>query len=167
MPQHSELVFGVYMNIIWASLHKVNAISAWPSMPLQQLALLGLRGYIAWVFLTSGLVKVMSWENTVFLFQYEYQVPLLSYTLAAVLATAGELIFPVLLGLGLLSRLAAVALLVINWMALSSFGDMPAAAEILHYLWGLVLVVLALWGGGFIALDRLLPEVRVKAKTSL
>ncbi|MDX1486963.1 MAG: hypothetical protein R3268_02090, partial [Acidiferrobacterales bacterium] len=40
--------------------------------------LLGTRLWVANVFFKSGLVKIQSLETTKFLFEYEYQVPLLS-----------------------------------------------------------------------------------------
>ena len=49
--------------------------------------LLFFRVYVAWVFLKSGMHKIGDWELTLTLFEYEYQVPLLGYELAAYLAT--------------------------------------------------------------------------------
>ncbi|HLF22852.1 MAG TPA: hypothetical protein VI565_02945, partial [Burkholderiales bacterium] len=39
---------------------------------------LGIRLWVANVFWKSGLTKIASWDNTVLLFENEYQVPLLS-----------------------------------------------------------------------------------------
>jgi len=47
--------------------------------------LLGIRLYLANVFWQSGVNKLQTWESTLFLFQYEYQVPFLSPTIAAYL----------------------------------------------------------------------------------
>ena len=58
------------------------------------------RLYVAKVFLLSGLTKVRDWDITLALFADEYQVPLLSPTLAAWLGTGAELLLPVLLALG-------------------------------------------------------------------
>ena len=62
---------------------------------LQSPFLLFIRVYVAWVFLKSGMHKIGDWELTLTLFEYEYNVPLLNYELAAYLATFGELVFPV------------------------------------------------------------------------
>ena len=40
--------------------------------PFQDLLLLGLRLYVGWQFLNAGLLKLSSWQNTLFLFRYEY-----------------------------------------------------------------------------------------------
>ena len=65
--------------------------------PLQPLLLLGLRLWVSWQFLKSGWLKLGDWDSTLFLFQEEYRVPLLSPELAAVAGTFGELFFPLLL----------------------------------------------------------------------
>ena len=61
---------------------------------LQPAAQLAARLYVAKVFFFSGLTKLRDWEITVALFTDEYQVPLLSPELAALLGTAGELVLP-------------------------------------------------------------------------
>ena len=55
---------------------------------------LAIRLWIANVFFKSGLTKLANWDGTLALFANEYQVPLLSPTLAAYAGTATELIFP-------------------------------------------------------------------------
>ena len=77
---------------------------------LQPLAALAARVYVAQVFFSSGLTKLRDWGTTVALFTDEYKVPLLSPTVAAVLGTAGELVLPVLLVLGLAGRFSALGL---------------------------------------------------------
>ncbi|MCW5626330.1 MAG: DoxX family protein, partial [Burkholderiales bacterium] len=71
---------------------------------------LGIRLYVAQVFFLAGLTKIRDWETTLFLFEDEYHVPLLSPPIAAALGTFGELVFPVLLAVGLGSRFAAAGL---------------------------------------------------------
>ena len=48
---------------------------------------LAVRLGVAWIFYKSGLNKFQSWDTTVFLFEHEYAVPLLSPPVAAALAT--------------------------------------------------------------------------------
>lgn len=50
---------------------------------LQPMFLLGLRLWVSWQFLKSGWLKLSDWDSTLFLFQEEYRVPLLSPQLAA------------------------------------------------------------------------------------
>ena len=112
------------------------------------------RLYVAWVFFASGLTKLRDWDTTLFLFEYEYSVPLLPFELAAYMATAGEILLPVLLVLGLASRFAAAGLLVVNIVAVISLQDVPTAALYLHYIRSLLLLQIIIWGGGQLALDR-------------
>ena len=66
--------------------------------------LLFCRLWVAWVFFNSGLTKIATWDSTLYLFELEYQVPLLPWELAAYMGTAAELILPVFLALGLLTE---------------------------------------------------------------
>ena len=63
--------------------------------------LLATRLWVSWQFLKSGWLKLTNWDVTLELFRSEYQVPLLPPTLAAICGTFGELLFPLLLVLGL------------------------------------------------------------------
>ena len=122
---------------------------------LQPLALLAARLYVAQVFFASGLTKLRDWDTTLALFADEYRVPLLSPDIAALLGTAGELVLPVLLALGLAGRFAGLGLFVINAVAVVSLAEIAPAALQQHVLWGSLLVGLLLWGPGRWSLDRL------------
>lgn len=132
-------------------------LDAWVSH-LQSLALLAARLYVAQVFFLSGLTKLRDWSSTLALFNDVYQVPLLPPTLAAYLGTAGELSLPVLLVLGLAGRFAGAGLFVVNLMAALSLtaDDFSPAAQAQHTLWGVLAVVIALWGAGRWSVDRLI-----------
>ncbi|HCO43631.1 DoxX family protein [Immundisolibacter sp.] len=122
---------------------------------------LALRLYVANIFWKAGLVKIQSWSSTLYLFEYEYAVPLLPPTAAAYLGTGIELVFPVLLALGLTGRLAAAVLFAFNIMAVVSYPALNAAGVADHQLWGLLLAVLVVRGPGALSLDRLLwPPLR-------
>ena len=130
---------------------------------VQPLLLLGTRLWVSWVFLKSGWLKLTTWDTTIELFRNEYQVPLLSPVLAAVAGTAGELFFPVLLILGLFTRVGALGLFAVNLMAVLSYWhvlgqDGFEAALAQHVLWGYMLVVVALCGAGRLSLDHLLEK---------
>jgi putative oxidoreductase len=125
---------------------------------LQPLALLAARLYLAQVFLLSGLTKLRDWDTTLALFHDEYQVPLLSPTLAAWAGTGGELVLPVLLALGLAGRFAALGLSVVNLVAVISLAEVPPAALQQHQFWGALLLALLLWGPGRASLDALLAR---------
>lgn len=115
---------------------------------LQPLAQLAARLYVAQVFFNSGLTKLRDWETTLALFEDEYRVPLLSPTVAAFAGTAGEIVLPVLLALGLGGRFAAAGLFVVNVVAVLSLADIPPAALQQHQFWGSLLLALLLWGPG-------------------
>lgn len=121
---------------------------------LQPLALLVARVYVALVFLRSGLTKLRDWETTLALFQDEYHVPLLSPTVAAWLGTAGELVLPVLLIVGLGGRFAAAGLTVVNIVAVLSLAEIPEPAFQAHVFWGALLAAVLLWGPGRWSLDH-------------
>ena len=120
----------------------------------QPLAALLARLYVAQVFFMSGLTKIRDWETTVSLFTDEYKVPYLSPELAALLGTAGELVLPVLLVLGLLGRFAALGLFVVNVIAVISLSEIAPAALQQHITWGVLLALLAIYGCGKWALDH-------------
>jgi putative oxidoreductase len=121
---------------------------------LQSVFLLGLRLWLAKVFFMSGLTKIQSWDTTLMLFEYEYSVPLLPFDIAAYMATAAELIIPVFLVLGLLTRLNIIALFILNYVAMISYPDISAAGEKDHIMWGISILAIFLWGPGKAALDH-------------
>ena len=121
---------------------------------LQPLAALLARAYVAQVFFLSGLTKLRDWSVTLFLFQEEYHVPLLPPELAAVMGTAGELVLPLLLVLGLGGRFAALGLSVVNVVAVLSLAEIAPAALQQHITWGVLLATLVLYGSGSWTLER-------------
>ena len=119
---------------------------------------LGIRVWIANIFWKSGLTKIQSWDSTVALFTHEYQVPLLSPTLAAAMGTAVELVFPVLLVLGLAGRLSAGVLFVFNIIAVISYPDLNEVGIKDHVYWGILLLVPLLHGPGRLSIDHILRK---------
>jgi len=117
---------------------------------------LAVRLYVAAVFWRSGLVKIASWESTLALFENEYQVPLLSPELAAYLATAVELGGSALLAIGLGGRPAAVALSVLNAVAVISYPELSGAAKTNHLYWGMFLALFVVHGTGKLSVDHLI-----------
>jgi putative oxidoreductase len=136
-----------------APVHTTNELLTKFGSPL---LLLYFRWYVAWVFLKAGLFKINDWDLTLTLFEYEYAVPVLSYELAAYLATFGELVFPIFLIAGLGTRFTAIALSVVNIMAVVSYYATLArgAGLVWHYLWGSMLLTIIVYGGGFLSADQ-------------
>ena len=131
---------------------------------LRPAAALSARLYLAQVFFLAGLTKVRDWDITLLLFTEEYQVPLLSPEVAAVMGTAGELVLPVLLVLGLAGRFAALGLSVVNFVAVLSLSDIAPAALQQHITWGVLLAVLVLYGLGKWTVDCLWIRPRIERR---
>ena len=127
---------------------------------LQPLAAFLARLYVAQVFFLSGLTKLRDWGTTVALFTDEYHVPLLSPSVAAAMGTAGELVLPVLLVLGLGGRFSALGLFVVNAVAVVALSEIAPAAFQQHVFWGSLLAALAIFGLGPWSFDRWLAPRR-------
>lgn len=126
---------------------------------LAPLADLIARIYVGHAFFISGMSKIQNWDTTLFLFQEEYQVPLLPPDLAAVIATAGELALPVMLIAGLFTRFSALGLFVLNIVAVVSYypalkSSAPALHD--HMEWGIILALLMVLPIRLITVDRLI-----------
>ncbi len=110
-------------------------------------------------FWNSARTKVDGWDiwnvkdSTVFLFEYEYQVPLLGPQTAATLSSLGEHIFPVLLVLGLFARFGALGLLGMT-LVIQIFVYPNAWA--VHLLWAALLLYTVGRGPGSFSLDHVL-----------
>lgn len=136
-------------------------LTGWLAAPgCEGLALLALRVALAGVFWRSGRTKVEpgSWldisDTTFFLFQEDYSGVPLPSDLAAHLATWSEHVFPILLVIGLGTRLSALALLGMT-MVIQLFV-FPEAWWPVHSLWVAMALVLISRGGGWASLDRLI-----------
>lgn len=125
---------------------------------LAPLGNLALRLWVANVFFKSGLTKIKSWDSTMYLFEYEYAVPLLPPETAAMLGTAAELALPVLLVLGLAGRFGAIALFLFNIMAVISYPDLNAAGIRDHQVWGVMLLIPMLMGPGKLSIDHFINK---------
>lgn len=122
-----------------------------PASLLQALA----RAGIAVVFWRSGQTKLANWDLTVALFRDEYRVPVLPPDLAALLATTFELACPVLLVLGLASRLATLPLL--GMTAVIQLFVYPESWPD-HLIWAAVLLSILARGPGALSLDHLIAR---------
>ncbi|MBL8448175.1 MAG: DoxX family protein [Zoogloeaceae bacterium] len=116
------------------------------------------RLLVASVFFNSGLTKIASWDITLSLFENEYAVPFLPPELAAYLGTGVELAMPVLLVLGLGTRLAALVTFVFNIVAVLSYPDLSEIGLKDHQYWGLFLLVTLFHGPGRLSLDHLIAR---------
>ena len=117
-----------------------------------------LRCWVAYAFWVSGLTKIQTWDSTLYLFENEYNVPLLPPDMAAYLGTTVELLGPVLLALGLFGRAAAAALFLFNIVAVLSYPDLGAAGIEQHKVWGVMLLVCLLHGPGKWSVDAWIKQ---------
>lgn len=133
---------------------------------VESLVLLFTRIVFAGIFWRSARTKVDegAWlsisDTTYFLFREEYAGVPLPSDFAAVLATVSEHLFPILLVLGLLTRLSALALLAMT-MVIQLFVY-PDAWWQVHSLWVAMALVLLVRGAGAISLDAPLARARPK-----
>jgi len=117
---------------------------------------LAMRIGVGAVFFKAGLLKYRSPEFAVLLFRDEYQVPLLAPEVAARLAMINELTIPILLFLGLATRIATLPLL--GMIAVIQTFVYPNAWTD-HLLWGSILVFLLTRGPGAFSLDHVVARL--------
>ena len=124
--------------------------TAFASNNLFPLLVFFMRFWMAKIFWYSGLTKIDSWQSTVYLFQYEYAVPIIPAELAAAMATATELSAPILLLLGFMTRLAAIPMLIMTAVIQFTYLDL-----IVHLYWAILLGTIILYGPGKYSIDHL------------
>ena len=108
------------------------------------------------VFWMSGQTKVEGFhvtDNAIALFRDEYRLPLIDPALAANIAAFSEHFFPLLLVMGLASRLSALALLCMT--AVIEIFVYPDAWPT-HGVWATCFLVVIARGPGIFSLDHLL-----------
>lgn len=129
-------------------------LTAWASHGLLALAA---RLAVAAIFFLSGRTKVDGFltinDNAYLLFREEYKVPLLPPEVAAHMATYTEHLFPILLVLGLFTRLSALALL--GMTAVIQIFVYPDAWPT-HLSWAALMLYLIGRGAGPVSLDRVI-----------
>ena len=113
------------------------------------------RVAVAAIFFLSGRTKVEGFltitDSAYALFREDYKVPLLPPELAAHMAAYAEHLFPILLVLGLFTRLSALALL--GMTAVIQIFVYPDAWPT-HLSWAALMLYLVGRGAGPISLDR-------------
>jgi putative oxidoreductase len=112
-----------------------------------------LRLGVAWIFWSSGQVKLINWQRTIELFREEYQVPILPPEAAASMALSIELAAPILLVLGLFTRFAVLVQL--GMTAVIQTFVYPEAWPT-HLQWTAMMLVLLCRGAGLLSVDHLL-----------
>lgn len=132
----------------------------------EAIAFLLLRVALAGVFWRSGQTKVV--EGSILqidpiqydLFASEFSGLPLDPAIAVPLTTYAEHLFPILLLVGLATRLSAAALLVMT-LVIQIFV-FPDAWWPVHSLWAAIAAILIVRGGGLFSLDAILARLRRK-----
>ena len=136
-------------------LTMVKKINGWFAAIPEAAVLLFVRIAIAHVFWASGQTKVEGFTlrpETIDLFRDEYKLPLISPEIAAPMAALAEHVLPILLVLGLFSRLSALGLIIMTLVI--QFLVYPDAWWSQHSLWLGLLLVILVRGPGAWSLDR-------------
>jgi putative oxidoreductase len=152
-------------------LERLNEAAARVATPVSHVFLLALRVHVSWQFLKSGWLKLQDWDSTLYLFTEEYRVPLASPGMAAMLGTAGEIAFPVLLVAGVATRYSALGLSAVNAVAVIAYAHVLTsegfeAALGQHWLWGLMLATLVVFGGGRLSVDGIAGRAAPSRRTA-
>ena len=120
-------------------------------LPLSLIQLMA-RVSMAMIFWRSGQAKLANWDLTLQLFANEYKVPVLPPEIAAPMAAAVELSTPILLVLGLCTRLATLPMIGMT-LVIQIFVYPMSWVD--HLIWMTLLLLLLSRGPGFISLDHL------------
>ncbi|MFW5679513.1 MAG: DoxX family protein [Pseudomonadota bacterium] len=137
------------------SYHRVDGVYALMTLWLTPLALLVLRLPVAVVFWRSGRTKVEGWNpfalqpSQPFLFEHEFGMPF--PLLTAHLTALAEHVLPVLLVLGLATRLSALGLLAMT--AVIQLFVFPDAWLNAHMWWAATLFAVIVLGPGRLSMD--------------
>ncbi len=115
------------------------------------------RAWMAKIFYYSGLTKIGNMKTTIYLFKYEYKVPILSPEFAAYLTTGAEIVMPILLVFGLFARISAIGLLIITGIIQFTYMQI-----IDHVYWAILLGIIILNGPGKLSFDHLVQKFFVK-----
>src|SRR6266567_3755711 len=111
----------------------------------------GFRIWLAQQFFVSGVIKVTHWDTALELAAHEYPVSWMSPTAAAYTGAAIGIIGPIFLASGLLTRYAALALLVLSLVI--QFSYQPFDGQL---FWIALFGWYAVAGAGPMSLDQLL-----------
>lgn len=138
------------------------AISAFKSIPNDLISYIARIG-IGTTFFRSGMLKLDGWAdgNTLTLFREEYRLPVVPPEIAAYMATTAELSLPLLLFVGLGTRFAALALLLMT-LVIEIFVY-PNAFDT-HGVWAVALLFLMKYGAGSFSLDSVMNSHRGERK---
>jgi NADH dehydrogenase/putative oxidoreductase len=117
----------------------------WPKVDLV------IRLWLAQIFFVSGVLKLANWQTALYLAANEYPVSFLSPVAAAYAGVSIEVLGGVLLALGLMTRYAAVPMLILSLVI--QFAYLPFDSQL---FWAVLFLWYAIIGAGPISIDGLL-----------
>jgi len=132
------------------------------------------RFYVAFVFFKSGIKKIDEdfrvTAETIKLFKDDFKLPFIPAEIAANLAAYAELILPLLLVIGFLTRPAAIGLFILNAVALYALhtaGWANPVSNWQHILWGVLLLGIFAYGPSKISFDSWISKKMLGRSSSL
>jgi NADH dehydrogenase/putative oxidoreductase len=128
-----------------ASFFRTLKLAAWPFIDL------AMRLWLAQIFFVSGFIKATHWQIALNLAANEYPVSWMNPVTAAYTGDAIELIGPILLALGVLTRYAAIPMLILSLVI--QFSYMPFDNQL---FWAALFGWYVVQGAGPISVDNLL-----------
>lgn len=116
------------------------------------------RMYVGLAFFKAGSTRLQDWlhgnfGNQIFLFDLEHPVPFLHPILAAYITMLAELIFSVLLMMGLFSRFSAAGFLIMTAVIHFTYQE-----NVEHVLWGFLAASIFIKGPGVFSVDHWLVK---------
>ena len=138
-------------NAINRTVKRVEDVVRLAEITVNPLLDLAIRLWLAQIFWVSGILKLANWDNAITLATYEYPVSWLDPVTAATLGAATEILCPILLALGLATRLAAIPLLILSLVIQFEYRQLNE-----HLYWAALFGWYVVMGAGPISMDRLL-----------
>lgn len=131
------------------------------NITLSPLLDLAIRLFMANIFFKSGWLRLQDflngqWSNQITAFTDYHPLPLLPPEVAAIVGTGAEVILPVLLVLGLFTRVSAAGLLIMTMSIQFLIPEDYGVSNDDHYLWMMLLAVPMLKGAGMFSADFLI-----------
>lgn len=119
---------------------------------------LGIRLYMAFLFSKVGLLRLNDYLNgnfdsQIFLFDLEHPVPYLDPEIAAYITMGGELLFPLLIAIGLFARFGAAGIL-----AMTAVIEFTYIHSDTHILWAILAGSTFIRGPGVLSLDHIIVK---------
>jgi len=146
------------VSILIIAFHKIDNLTEQFELLKVPACLVG-RLYVANIFLWAGLNLLSNWYTTLYLFQSRYSTPFLNHEIAAILVTFSSIALSVLLAFGFYTRVSAAGLFILNLIGIVRLSEITESELHMHYIWGVILLLLLVKEDGTINLGTLVENV--------